>query len=99
MPVRVRMGIHTREAVERGGDYFGATVNRAARLMAAGHDGQVLCSGVTAGIRAGCRVTQAPRVGPNARERSAEPVRYCSSGADATGAAHTIELRHVRITW
>src|SRR5262249_41870176 len=31
-------------------DYFGPTVNRAARLMAAGHGGQVLCSGVTAGI-------------------------------------------------
>jgi predicted ATPase len=50
VPIRVRMGIHTGEAVERGGDYFGPTVNRAARLMAAGHGGQVLCSGVTAGI-------------------------------------------------
>jgi predicted ATPase/class 3 adenylate cyclase len=50
VPVLVRMGIHTGEAVERGGDYFGPTVNRAARLMAVGHGGQVLCSGVTAGI-------------------------------------------------
>ncbi len=48
--IRVRMGIHTGTAVERGGDYFGPTVNSAARLMAAGHGGQVLVSGVTAAL-------------------------------------------------
>jgi predicted ATPase/class 3 adenylate cyclase len=46
--VRVRMGVHTGEVEERGGDYFGPAVNRAARLMAAAHGGQVLASGVTA---------------------------------------------------
>jgi predicted ATPase/class 3 adenylate cyclase len=46
--VRVRMGLHTGEAEERDGDYFGPAVNRAARLMASGHGGQVLCSSVTA---------------------------------------------------
>ena len=40
--IRVRMGIHTGEAVERGGDYFGSTLNRGARVMAAGHGGQIL---------------------------------------------------------
>ena len=41
----VRMGVHTGEAAEeRGGDYFGPVVNRAARLMAVGHGGQVLVS-------------------------------------------------------
>ncbi|HWS92243.1 MAG TPA: adenylate/guanylate cyclase domain-containing protein, partial [Mycobacterium sp.] len=48
--VRVRMALHTGEVDERGGDYFGPAVNRAARLMAAGHGGQVLVSGVTAGL-------------------------------------------------
>jgi len=48
--VRVRMGLHTGEVVERDGDYFGAPVNQAARLMALGHGGQVLCSAVTAGL-------------------------------------------------
>ncbi len=43
----VRMGIHTGEAVERDGDYFGPTVNRAARLTAIGHGGQVLVSHAT----------------------------------------------------
>ncbi len=43
----VRMGIHTGTADERDGDYFGTTLNRAARLMSAGHGGQVLVSSAT----------------------------------------------------
>lgn len=46
--VRVRMGIHTGSAEERDQDYFGPVVNRAARIMAAGHGGQVLVSDVSA---------------------------------------------------
>jgi predicted ATPase/class 3 adenylate cyclase len=42
--IRVRMGVHTGTASERAGDYFGPAVNRAARIMAAGHGGQVLIS-------------------------------------------------------
>jgi predicted ATPase/class 3 adenylate cyclase len=49
-PIRVRMGIHTGEAEARGGDYFGPAVNRTARIMAAGHGGQILLSGATAGL-------------------------------------------------
>ena len=45
--LRVRMGIHTGTAEERNGDYFGPTVNRAARVMSVGHGGQVLISDVT----------------------------------------------------
>jgi len=51
--IRVRMGLHTGEAAERGGDYFGTPVNQTARLMALGHGGQVLCSAVTAGLVGG----------------------------------------------
>lgn len=43
----VRIGIHTGEAEERDGDYFGLAVSRTARLMDAGHGGQILCSSVT----------------------------------------------------
>ncbi|HEU4752044.1 MAG TPA: adenylate/guanylate cyclase domain-containing protein, partial [Armatimonadota bacterium] len=46
-PLRVRMALHTGTAQERDGDYFGPTVNRVARLLAAGHGGQVLVSGAT----------------------------------------------------
>jgi len=49
-PLLVRMGLHTGEATERDGDYFGQPVNRVARLESAGHGGQMLLSGVTAGI-------------------------------------------------
>jgi len=45
--VKVRMGVHTGEARLRDGDYYGPELNRAARLMAAGHGGQVLVSDVT----------------------------------------------------
>ena len=48
--IRVRMGLHTGEAAERGGDYFGPAVNRAARLMATAHGGQVVCSLATASL-------------------------------------------------
>jgi predicted ATPase len=48
--LRVRMGLHTGEVEERGGDYFGPAVNRAARIMAGGHGGQVLVSATVAGL-------------------------------------------------
>lgn len=43
-PLRVRMAIHTGAAEFRENDYFGPTMNRTARLLAAGHGGQVLLS-------------------------------------------------------
>jgi predicted ATPase len=46
----VRMGIATGEAELRDGDYFGAVLNRAARVMAAGHGGQILLAESTAGL-------------------------------------------------
>ena len=49
----VRMGIATGEAEQRGDDYFGPALNRAARVMAVGHGGQVLVSVSTAGLVSG----------------------------------------------
>src|SRR5262245_18822638 len=49
-PLRVRMAVHTGEAQERDGDYFGSALNRAARLMACAHGGQVLLSEATCGL-------------------------------------------------
>jgi class 3 adenylate cyclase len=43
-PLRVRMGLHTGEAGLREGDYYGVTVNRAARIRSLSHGGQVLLS-------------------------------------------------------
>jgi class 3 adenylate cyclase len=42
--LRVRMALHTGAAEERDGDYFGPPLNRVARLLSAGHGGQVLLS-------------------------------------------------------
>jgi predicted ATPase/class 3 adenylate cyclase len=49
-PLRVRMAVHTGRAQRRGANYFGPTLNRAARLMAVGSGGQVLCSQATADL-------------------------------------------------
>jgi predicted ATPase/class 3 adenylate cyclase len=43
-PMRVRMALHTGAAEERDGDYFGPSLNRVARLLSAGHGGQILLS-------------------------------------------------------
>jgi predicted ATPase/class 3 adenylate cyclase len=45
--LRVRMGLHTGEGVAGGDDYLGIDVNRAARIAAVGHGGQVLISDAT----------------------------------------------------
>jgi hypothetical protein len=49
----VRMGLATGEAELRDGDYFGAVLNRASRVMAAGHGGQILIAESTAGLLSG----------------------------------------------
>ncbi|HEY3018189.1 MAG TPA: adenylate/guanylate cyclase domain-containing protein, partial [Gaiellaceae bacterium] len=41
-PLRVRIGIHTGEPTATGAEYVGIDVHRAARVMSAGHGGQVL---------------------------------------------------------
>ncbi|HKQ17924.1 MAG TPA: NB-ARC domain-containing protein, partial [Solirubrobacterales bacterium] len=45
--LRVRMGLHSGEAYLAGDDYGGFEVNRAARIAAAGHGGQILVSETT----------------------------------------------------
>jgi YVTN family beta-propeller protein len=45
--VKVRMGLHTGQAVVTDGRYTGLAVHRAARIGAAGHGGQVLLSQAT----------------------------------------------------
>ena len=49
-PLRARIGIHTGVAELRDGDYFGSSVNRAARLEGIAHGGQIVCSQATADL-------------------------------------------------
>lgn len=48
--LKSRMGLHTGEAELRDGDYYGQTLNRVARIMSAGHGGQILASEVVAQV-------------------------------------------------
>ena len=67
----VRMGLATGEAELREGDYFGAVLNRAARVMAAGHGGQILLDGTTAGL---CSSIDMIALGPRRLRDIAKPV-------------------------
>jgi predicted ATPase/class 3 adenylate cyclase/DNA-binding CsgD family transcriptional regulator len=53
LPIRVRVALHSGACMERDGDYSGPVVNRADRLLAVGHGGQVLVSGATHELLAG----------------------------------------------
>ncbi|HEX8219353.1 MAG TPA: tetratricopeptide repeat protein [Chloroflexia bacterium] len=46
-PLRARIALHTGEAEQSGADYLGDDLHRAARVMDAGHGGQILLSLVT----------------------------------------------------
>ncbi len=48
--LRARIALHTGTAEERDGNYFGPTLNRAARILSAGHGGQTLLSDVTCDV-------------------------------------------------
>jgi predicted ATPase/class 3 adenylate cyclase len=58
--VRVRIGLHTGVGTLGGDDYVGVDVNRAARMAAAAHGGQVLLSDATRALTA---LAMPPRVG------------------------------------
>jgi len=45
--LKVRMGLHTGEVELQGDDYFGSALHRCARLVSAGHGGQVVLSSAT----------------------------------------------------
>jgi class 3 adenylate cyclase/predicted ATPase len=47
IPLHVRMALHSGVAEARQGDYFGLPLSRIARLLAAGHGGQILLSQAT----------------------------------------------------
>jgi len=50
VPLRVRCGLHLGTVERRDNDYFGAPVNRTARIMGAAHGGQVLVSKAVADV-------------------------------------------------
>ncbi len=75
----VRMGLATGEAELRDGDYFGAVLNRAARVMAAGHGGQILLADSTAGLLSGVDLVD---LGPRRLRDLPTPVQVFQVRAD-----------------
>jgi predicted ATPase/class 3 adenylate cyclase len=75
----VRMGLATGEAELREGDYFGAILNRAARVMAAGHGGQILLADSTAGLLSGVDLID---LGPRRLRDLPTPVQVFQVQAD-----------------
>ncbi len=67
----VRMGVATGEAELRDNDYFGTVLNRAARVMAAGHGGQILVAESTAGLLSGVELMN---LGPRRLRDVANPI-------------------------
>jgi class 3 adenylate cyclase len=51
--VRVRIGIHTGDAMQAGSGYIGLAVHEAARISAVGHGGQIVVSEATKLLTAG----------------------------------------------
>ena len=70
----VRMGLHSGEADERENGFFGAAVNRAARIMSVARGGQILLSAVTAGLAAGVPGVELRPVGSRHLRGVSEPV-------------------------
>ena len=70
--VRVRVGIHSGEPLAVPPNYVGMDVHRAARIMAAGHGGQVLVSGTTRALLDGVDLID---LGPQRLKDMLEPIR------------------------
>ena len=75
-PLRVRMGLHAGEATERDGDWFGSDVNRAARVMAVAHGGQVAVH--RRGRRAGARAVRSWSTSASIGSATCSPRCTCS---------------------
>lgn len=63
LPILVRMAVNTGEVVERDGNYFGAAVNRTARMVSTANGGQVVVS------EQSTRLVEAPPAGAVLEDR------------------------------
>jgi class 3 adenylate cyclase/YHS domain-containing protein len=75
----VRVGMHTGPAVERGGDWFGASVNVAARVAARAERGEVLLTAATReAVGAALDDRTVLRRGAQRLKNVGEPVELCA---------------------
>jgi len=90
----VRVGMHTGSALRRGDDWFGATVNLAARVSGAAAGGEVLLTGDTRAGAADLDGVDLVEHGRHSLRNVAEPValyRALARGGDESAAALPID--------
>ena len=98
-PVRVRIGLHTGEALVSGRDYVGVAVHRTARIRDAGHGGQILVSAATAAVVG--ETASLRDLGPHRLKDLGEPERLYQVGSEDSfpplrtlnAIAHTLPLQ------
>lgn len=77
----VRMGVHSGNAVRRGGDWYGSTVNVAARLTDAAAAGEVLISLTTRDLLASSGTMTIADRGPRSFKNVGAPVGVFAAAA------------------
>ncbi len=82
----IRVGLHHGSAAERGGDYFGAAVNLAARVSAEATGGEVLVTGHTAALAPAIDGVYYDPRGRHAMRNVREPVELFAAVRTAPGA-------------
>ncbi len=87
--LRVRMGMHTGEALVRDGDYVGHDVHKAKRISDAGHGGQIVASQTTADLVAS--TVQLLDLGPHRLKDLGEPQRIFQVGTQAFPPLRSLE--------
>ncbi len=98
LDLKVRMGVHSGEADERGGDYFGPPVNRAARVMGAARGTQIVVSATTVQLVDGSAGADFVDLGQHRLKGLAEDVHLFAVRADGLVAidhplANDVEVR------
>jgi len=84
--LRARVGMHTGTAVQRDGDWFGATVNLAARVADAAGAGEVLMTTATREAAGDVLLSgQTPSLGPQVFRNISEPVEITALVLDDPG--------------
>ena len=97
VPVRVRIGIHTGEPIVSDGLYAGLDVHRAARVMSAGHGGQVLITESTRSLLVD-DPAMAPRdLGAHRLKDLAAPVRLYQAGDGAFPAPKSLKRTNLPV--
>jgi predicted ATPase/class 3 adenylate cyclase len=94
-PLRVRMGLHTGEPLIRDGGYVGMDVHRAARVMAAGHGGQIVVSERSGSFLDGLTLED---LGLHRLKDLNEPQRLYQLGPGTFPALRTLDATNLPVT-